>query len=342
MALKLYKRGDYWHYRGTISGRLIRGTTGTEDKKIAERIKADVEAQAWRSHLDGPRAHVTFAQAAIKYRNAGKSTRFLEPVEDHWKDTRIADITGEDIREAGRKLYPDAGKATWNRQVIAPTQAIINYAAEHKLCPHIKVKRFKVVTKRKVPATLEWVEAFVDQARCDGLDELAALCLFMFGTAARISEALRVTWRDVDLDAKTVELSGNKPEPWERDAHLSPPVFQALCNLQSNRNPTELVFGYPARDSVDKTWRNVTKRAGIKALTPHCCRHGFATSLLQQGYDVATVAEKGGWKDAATVLRSYAHALKDKTITDDLFRTKSTQADDPKIVTIENRRRKKE
>lgn len=279
------------------------------------------------------------AQAAIAYREAGKPTRFLEKIEDHWKDTRIATITAEAIRQSARKLYPGAQTATWNRQVIAPTQAIINYAADLGWCGHLKVKRFPVVARKKIPVTEAWVNAFADQARGDGLHELAALCLFMFGTGARISEGLHVTWQDVDLTTRTVILRGDKPKPWERVAHLPGPVLAAISNLPSNRNPDDLIFGYAARDSVNKTWPNVAKRAGIDILTPHCCRHGFATAMLRAGYDVKTVADRGGWKDAATVLRNYAHALEDKTITDALFSTIPAQGLTPENVNIRKKRK---
>lgn len=205
----------------------------------------------------------------------------------------------------------------------------------------MKVKRFPVVAKKKIPADVEWVEAFVTQAQEDGLDRLAALCLFMFGTAARISEALHVTWADVDLATRTVVLRGAKPTPWERVAHLQPAVIVALTNLQSNRNPLDLVFGYPARDSVNKTWPNVAARAGIQPLTPHCCRHGFATKMLREGYDVKTVADHGGWKDAATVLRNYAHAIKDRTITDAVFSTNPARSAAERNITADKQRRKK-
>jgi hypothetical protein len=104
MSVEIYKRGKIWHYRGTVAGRRLRGTCGTPDKKIAQRIAAEAENSGWRRHLDGPGAHVTFAQAAIAYRDAGKSHRFLAAIEDFWKDSPIREITAGAIRQSAQKL----------------------------------------------------------------------------------------------------------------------------------------------------------------------------------------------------------------------------------------------
>ncbi|MEZ5763293.1 MAG: hypothetical protein R3D69_02845 [Xanthobacteraceae bacterium] len=76
-----------WHYRGTVAGRRLRGTTGATSKDIAARIASEIEAQQWKRRTDGPEAVLTFAQAAMLYRAAGRSARFLEKIEDHWKKT---------------------------------------------------------------------------------------------------------------------------------------------------------------------------------------------------------------------------------------------------------------
>lgn len=336
MPLNIKKRGKIWHYSGSVSGRRLRGSCGTSDKAIAQRVAAEVEAKEWKRHLDGPGAHVTFAQAAIAYRSAEKPTRFLDVIEDHWQDTPIRDISGGAIRQSAIKLYPKAKGATRNRQVIVPTQAIINHAATLDWCSPIKVKRFNVDAKTKAPATQEWVEAFAAHAS----PHLAALCYFMFGTGARIGEAVALTWGKVDLTKRTAVLSGLKPKPWTRTAHLPPPVFAAIANIPSNRKPDEQVFQYFEAGNVKQVWDGVIERAGIERLTPHSCRHGFATTLLQRGVDPKTVAARGGWKDVATVMKFYAHAMEDTTITDRLFGTNPTQDAKNKTATIGNKRTK--
>ncbi|WP_052714855.1 site-specific integrase [Paracoccus sp. S4493] len=194
----------------------------------------------------------------------------------------------------------------------------------------------------KTPATIEWVRAFNNQAIKDGLPHLGALCVFMFATAARIGESSRLRWGNVDLPRRIARLDLFKPTPWSREAHLPPELVMALANLPSNRKPDELVFDYAGRGSVRGAWSNVCKRAGIERLTLHCCRHGFATSMLHMGFDVKTVADMGGWKDATTVLRTYAHAVKDKTVSDALFDTRVTHEAHGESLTDYKRREKSE
>lgn len=257
------------------------------------------------------------------YRSAGKPTRFLEKIEDHWKDTLVKDISAGAIRQMAIDLYPGTKPATRNRQGIVPAQAIINHAAEMDLCPPLRVKRFEAEKKVRDAVDLEWVQRFAAEAN----PHCAALAWFMFQTGARISEALRVTWKDVDLKKRTVRIAQTKTRS-ERIAHLPPESFAAIAN-----QPRDLqrVFFYKVRMCAYKAWKTAVKNAGIEWRSYHCCRHGFATELLRAGYDPVTVAKAGGWKSARHVLDTYGHAIEDKTITDALSGAKLTQRNRPSV-----------
>lgn len=291
MPLKLYTRGKVWHYRGTVAGRRLRGSCATTNKDIAARQVAEIETRQWKCRFDGPQAVLTFAQAALMYRAAGKGDRFLAPVEDYFRDALVKDINGGIIKQMGIKLFPNCSGASRNRLAIVPAQAVINHAAELQLCPPIRVKRFDEETKEKIPATLEWVRAFMAAAS----PHLGAYALFMFMTGARPSEAISVQWDDVDLVAKTVLIRETKGGT-ERTANLPTSLIVALANLQRVRGRG--VFVYRAYGDFQNAWEDAIKRAGIKRLTAHSMRHGFATELLRRGVDVPTVAHLGGWKDA--------------------------------------------
>lgn len=330
MSLKLFRRrgSDIWQYRGTIGPAEHRSRIGgscyTSEKDLAARQVAQIEAAYWKGTTDGPAAILSFRKAAQNYRDAGKSPRFLERIEKHLGDTLVKDIKGGMIRQMAIELYPNCGGAARNRQGITPTQAVINFNAESELCSPIRIKRFKVDAKIKEPVTLEWLRAFSPHAGA----AIEALAWFMFLTGARISEALSVQWDDASLNGGTVLIRQSKVSS-ERIAHMPTPLVAMLSNLSRvNDRP---VFGYEHPDNIVRAWFGAIKRAKIKRLTPHSCRHGFATGLLRRGVDVMTVAYLGGWKTPAQVLKTYGHALKDITMTDVLIGAELTR-DNSKIA----------
>jgi integrase len=312
MPLKLFKRGGtIWHYRGTVAKRRLRGSTETASKETAKRIAAEIEARHWKGHLDGPASVLTFAQAAMLYRAAGKSDRFLRAIEDHWKDTPVKKMTPGEIRQSAVVLYPTAGPATRNRQAIVPTQAIINHSAEQELCPYIRIKRFPVTKKAKEPATWEWVQAFMAHAGTPGL---AALACLMYLTAARISQALAIRWEDVDFKNRKVLIRGTSKGDDDEYTHMPAELIAALANIPGAR--TGNVFAFKSRGNCRTQWAGACRRAGIKYLSYHSCRHGFATGLLDKGVSPITVAKRGRWKDPRHVFQTYGHDVAPADITD--------------------------
>lgn len=311
MPLKLKKRGEVWHYTGTVAGRRLRGSTKTSQRAEAEKIANQVETRWLERDRYGIADTLTFAQAAIEYRKERGNKRFLESVEDHWMDTPVKDITRGAIRRAAIALLPNASGAHRNRAVIVPTLAVINYAASLDLCAPMRANRFDAKSKTKEPATWEWVQAFMAHSS----PHLGGLCCFMFLTAARISEALDVRWQDVDLAEATVTIRMGKLGGDERVAHMPPELVAAIANIVGEREPESQVFPYSHYTACADPWDVAIKRAGIKRLTPHCCRHGFATAMLHAGVDIITVAEAGGWKSPEQLFKTYGHPRRDKTIT---------------------------
>ena len=318
MALKIFKRGRIYHFSGTIGGVRERGSTGAETREAALEFAAQYEAKARKCRSDGPQAVLTFEDAVLNYLAAEKTERFLKAPRAYFKATLVTDISAGVIRQAAIELYPEASGATRNRQVIVPVQAVINHCADLQLCAPIRVKRFKTEKKIKKPVTVEWVRAFAKSAP----PHLAALALFMFGTGARVSEALRLRWDDVNLQAGTAKIIQTKQHS-ERIAQLHPEVVAAMAVLKryKGRGP----FFYLNRSAGIKAWGTACKRAGIELLSFHCCRHGFATGLLHRGVDVVTVAKRGGWRSAKHVFETYGHASEDVSVVHKIFDTNLPQ-----------------
>jgi integrase len=325
MPLTLYRRkgSRIYHYRGTIgpTGRrkFFQGSTRTEDKDIAARQIAEIETKYWRGHFDGPEAILTFDQAAANYLAAGKSGRFLGPVRKYLATTLIKEIAPGTIIQMAMELFGHCSGASRNRLAIIPAQAVINFNAKSKLCQRIQVERFKTETKEKPHATLEWIKAFQQEAtQQESTLPLGAHALFMFLTGARPTEALEA---DIDLPSATALLHESKIGH-ERRAHLPPMLVAALANIPKikGRGP----FIYRRTNDLEYAWDGVVKRAGLQRLTPHCCRHGCITMLLRNRVDVKTVS----WLcdiTPETLLKTYAHAIKDRTLTEVLTNEKTVQ-----------------
>ena len=243
-----------------------------------------------------------------------RQLKYLEKIEDYWKDTLVKDIAAGAIRQSAIDIYPQAGPATRNRQVITPTRAVINHCAELEMCPPIRVRKFKFEQKIKKPVLIDWLDTFCAHAR----PIIAALATFMFATACRISEARRVEWDDINFQAGTILVRKTKNKK-ERAPHMPQRLLVALANLSRDRPP----FGY-GETTLRRWWDEdieATANAveGFQRLTFHSCRHGFATSMLRSGVDPKTAADLGGWDSVTLFMETYAHAMPKAKLTDSLF-----------------------
>jgi len=243
-----------------------------------------------------------------------------------WRAEQLEAI-GKDATELRRLINQWHGVAvSWwtplapNRQAIVPCQAIINLAADSELCPHIRVKRYKTETKIKQPFTLEWVQQF----RRHASPQLGALALFMLVTGTRVSESLRIFPDDVDFNTKTAIIRRTKIKEG-RIVHLPAELIAALANIP--RIPGRPLFLYRSRNDCYRVWDTAVKRAGLKRLTLHSGRHGFATTILRAGVDPKTGAWLGGWKSIRHFMESYAHAIEDITLNERILDTPVTQAE---------------
>jgi integrase len=313
----LKKRGDVWHYSFTVDGKRFRGSSGTPEKRLAEDIAIKHENRVRRAAVHGEEAVLTFEEAVSLYLDAGKDSRFILPLLDHFGKSKLSGITGPVIRKAAKELYPDAVAATLNRQVVTPMRAIINHAADEKRLQKISVTRFKEERRVRPAGNKEWINTFSKVAKKLGMPETAALCRFMFETATRVSEACRLTWDDVNLQEGTAYLTKTKTVP--RKVFLTRAMVLELANIRSLH--PRLVFAAANRSTVKKRVDKVIKEAGLVRLTSHeFGRHGFATEMIvRNDIDVATTADHGGWKSRRLLIETYVEGDGNREVIDRVF-----------------------
>ncbi len=323
MPLRLVRRkgSPHWYMRGSIRLVSIFESTGLSDFAAAEEVLAIRQAEIVRESIHGHSAVRTFADAALSYQEAGGERKHIAPLLKHFGQRKLASIGQHEIDEAAKKLKPGASPSTLNRHVYTPAAAVLHHAARKKWCDHPVIARPKEPKGRVRWITQDEAARLVDAAA----PHIKPLVIFLLATGARLSEALYLQWRDVDLSRAHVTFLDTKNGE-NRGIPLHPRAVAALANLPHR---TGAVFrsdlggvrwngkvkpvgpGYGDRGGkgggqIKTAWNAMLKRAGISDFTPHDCRHTWATWHYAANRDITALMELGGWKSPAMVIR-YAH-----------------------------------
>jgi integrase len=328
--VKWRKGVAYLH--ATIGGKRIRKSLGTRDKEIARRRAAEEAGRLERVELYGVEKEATFADACLLYLDPDTNPQvperhFLAPIIKKIGRVRLAKLFPNDVKALAKELYPKAKPQTWNRQVVKPVRAVINFAHGSGLCAPIYITGFKEKDKRVRRAIdRTWIDAFMKTAIEDGNPRLAAYALFMFTTAARPIEAIRLCPHHFDLDNKRAFLSMTKNGDG-RDFMLTGEMVEVLRSLEPRTiergkfKGEVRVFGWADTKGPLKPWKSVCKRAGIAVVQPYeGGRHSFATeAVVRQERNIVTSARVGNWKDPSVLLRNYAHAENLDGFAEDVF-----------------------
>ncbi|MCP9487484.1 MAG: tyrosine recombinase [Gaiellaceae bacterium MAG52_C11] len=175
--------------------------------------------------------------------------------------------------------------------------------------------------RRRLPRTLSPAEAERLIEAAAGTTPRAlrdrALVELMYGSGLRVSEALGLHRRSVDLDTRIVQALGKGSK--ERIVPLGRPAVEALRryiamgrpHLDSRSRP-ELFLnargGPLTRAGAFLILRRIAEKAGLEPqrVHPHLLRHSFATHLLEGGADLRSVQELLGHADLATT-ELYTH-----------------------------------
>jgi integrase/recombinase XerD len=176
---------------------------------------------------------------------------------------------------------------------------------------------------RRLPKAIpiEDVERLLDAAGSGGSPrELRdrALLELLYGTGARISEAVGLAVDDIDFEVGVVRLLGKgskerlvpigsfAQKALARYLESGRPVLVAGAAARSGRSVRPVVFvnargGQLSRQSAWTVLRTSAARAGLEgAISPHTLRHSFATHLLDGGADVRVVQELMGHASVTT------------------------------------------
>ncbi len=298
--MDIYKRGDAWHFRGTIDGERVRAALGTKNYKEALKKSKDLIAD-FKAGKRADKAGRDFARLSL----ADATKRYVEE-----RKGRVAERTLQIDRERSKPLKAYFGQ----KQLAKITAADITNYQNHRKAKGIsnrtinmdvgvlrqmlkRAKRWKFLNDDVKPLpentgapkdvlTAEQKALLFQTAGSKPQWEVAYwAAVLAVNTTCRSVELKHLCWKDVDFLEQEIRIRRSKTEKGLRTLPLTPDAMTVLSRLLERARllgcsePEHYVFPACENHRVDstkpqKTWRTAwrtlraeaAKRAGDLAV----------------------------------------------------------------------------
>ena len=166
----------------------------------------------------------------------------------------------------------------------------------------IEIKFAKTANKLPVVLSKNEIEKIIASI---GNKKHQLIIALSYGSGLRVSEAINLKIKDVDLAELTIHLKNAKGNK-DRITIFPERIRAELAEIMALRDKNDFVFasergGRLTERSAQMIFENALKKCNInKEATFHSLRHSFATHLLENGVDVRYVQELLGHANIRT------------------------------------------
>jgi integrase len=312
--MSLYRRKKTWWIRFTTpTGKRIRRSTGTADKRQAQELEAKLKAAYWRTQRLKEKPRVRWDAAAARWLKEKSHKATIEGDRSHlrWLEPYLAgryldEITRDLIDQiTDIRLQDGVANATVNR-LLATLRGVLRKAEREwgwlERAPAIRMMpqprlRIRSLTRKEADRLIA--------ALPEHLEEMVR---FSLATGLRKGNVTGLEWSQVDLKRRCAWIHPDQAKarraigvPLNSDAML-------VLRRQLGKHP-RYAFTYRGRRITQvntKAWKAALKRAGIGDFRWHDLRHTWASWHAQAGTPQNVLQELGGW-ETGEMVRRYAH-----------------------------------
>jgi len=316
----------YWLVK--IKGVPRKGSLKTKSKSVAKsKLWRSIEAARARygdsKECDQNSSLVTLGDWAAEWLRREQDRPNIKPSTKYDYEKKIKGIENAPIMSVPFARLGQKECAEWWRdlnQEVAPVTANARYRVFNAVIvlameetgrtdnPARKLKRKPVRrTVRKIPGAQEirkLCQTIRDQGKRHSL-ECAAMVEFAAYSGARPAEVAAI--RAEDIDGDWLVIRGGEDGTKNHEERLVP-INKALREVIEREGFEQRTGRLFHIKSTTRALHNACERLEMDAVTPYTLRHFFATSCMEAGVDVATVADWMGHKDGGVLLlKTYTH-----------------------------------
>ncbi|PTR15078.1 site-specific recombinase XerD [Nitrosospira sp. Nsp2] len=309
------KKGTYWCDFRTPDGKRIRQSLHTADwaeaKALEIKLRYDAKATTDRIRKGGITLSEAF-QHALRVRDSWRSAKSLGSIEAiynqvvaHFGAKRpLSKITDELLLQYGEKLKRQRKTPSTINKRLSLVSVLFDEAIKWKKYSGEKPKliRYRVKNDRRrliTPEEEAWAVSLCIQSSPYEA-AMAELIIVLADTGLRLSEALRILPRNLDIHNRTVLVMDTK----SGDDRVVPLTGRALAILQ-RRNTTPVFWPLNAH-VVSHIWRRIRKKMGLehdKEFVLHAFRHTYGSTLANAGTDSFRLQKVMGHKSILSTQR---------------------------------------
>lgn len=269
----------------------------------------------------------TRLSAGHKYSTTKNLSQLLKVLRDwtldRWGDLTVDRILPEDI-QALFKERMEAGMAPATRNTYLGCLRRVfrdmidcdrrNGVKTYVPNPAEALKRLPVRNKVRIPETSVVLRVLTSIRTQNPF--FADFLLAILYTGARLNEMSRVTAGDVDLQKRILHCPNSKAmvgrygEDGYREVPLNQEAYDHFCKLLRvyRRKSGDLLFPDVVKETVRANIVRHCLVVGVPQFTCHQLRHIFATTCIESGVDIPTIARWLGHSDGGMLLlKTYGH-----------------------------------
>lgn len=309
----LFKRAGsaFWYVRyRDASGRRIKRSTGTTDRREAGELEGKWRLEARQERLWGIQPRFTFDELMLRYlretqgtkKSAERDAWTVKRLQPYFSGRVLNDLKRSDVRGyiASRRAEGVKG-STINRELgllsVALNRARLDW--DWEIANPAQGMREPESEGRQVYLTREQFDALVraamQQKRAPYLADLVVVAVM---TGCRKGELLGLEWSRVDFEANVIRLRASDTKAAR--ARLVPineaarEALQRRLQYRAERCPESgWVFCGPDGErivSVKSSYRHALGSAGIAGVRFHDLRHTCGSWLAQKGVPIGHIA----------------------------------------------------